>query len=624
MKLLLAVLVISAQCALTATGAEVDRRSDFDDPVPSKPTEATKTAANPSTGAKKSIEKAEKAAEADETKTAPEATAGESHVLRYTKQSGISAEPVGDKASESSATAPPTIEVVPESKPEAPASNVKEIGRDNFEESINEATSLVEFYAPWCGHCKELEPTLDEAAKILKESDVAAQLLKVNADIDANKPLLKEFGVTGYPTLKVFQGKSVTDYRGPKSAEGIATHMTRLVAGEHPVLVSVDEVDKFFEGEGVIGLFKHIEPVVLEGDKKIDTAIDQPAVAFNETATQMRTMFNFAMSSQRAVFKHLNVEPPAIVFKGRSGKLRTQQLQLDADGRLHAETLTQWIRRLSLPPLIRMDMSFTDTNMLDSITKTNLPIVMLVTDFTEEHPPKSHFAEMERLGREKQELAVFIVAEGLLRLSRRLLEWMDMPHVGMGASTTNLVIFDPHKRSQYVFNKEGTIAPTVGQYATFVQNFFHGELQPIVPPHRDPELAEVRSEGDTIVATEANWPKVVNSSTEDGFVLVEFYAPWCGACQGFGPIYDRVAEHYSDSEFVSVAKFDVSSQQVPDKRVKTKQIPAIRLFGPASEGNKHFVYKGEMDRRSISAYVDGHVERFKMRQMKGAKAKKEL
>ena len=35
----------------------------------------------------------------------------------------------------------------------------------------------------------------------------------------------------------------------------------------------------------------------------------------------------------------------------------------------------------------------------------------------------------------------------------------------------------------------------------------------------------------------------------------------------------RVAEHYSDSEFVSVAKFDVSSQQVPDKRVKTKQAP---------------------------------------------------
>ncbi|KAK6365696.1 hypothetical protein LTS17_011083 [Exophiala oligosperma] len=85
-------------------------------------------------------------------------------------------------------------------------------------------TSIVEFYAPWCGHCQNLKPAYEKAAKNLAG---LAKVAAVDCDDEANKPFCGQMGIQGFPTLKIVKpGKKpgrpiVEDYNGPRSAKGI-------------------------------------------------------------------------------------------------------------------------------------------------------------------------------------------------------------------------------------------------------------------------------------------------------------------------------------------------------------------------------------------------------------------
>lgn len=92
----------------------------------------------------------------------------------------------------------------------------------NFDEIVfgSKDMWLVEFYAPWCGHCKSLAPEWNKAATKLKGQ---VKVAKVDATVETS--LAQRFGVKGYPTIKIFpagekSGKA-EDYNGPREAEGI-------------------------------------------------------------------------------------------------------------------------------------------------------------------------------------------------------------------------------------------------------------------------------------------------------------------------------------------------------------------------------------------------------------------
>lgn len=100
---------------------------------------------------------------------------------------------------------------------------------DNFEDTVMKSKDmwLVEFYAPWCGHCKNLEPEWNRAASELKGK---VKLGKVDATV--HQKLASKYRVQGYPTIKIFPpgpNKKVQEYDGPRESAGIvSTAMEKL------------------------------------------------------------------------------------------------------------------------------------------------------------------------------------------------------------------------------------------------------------------------------------------------------------------------------------------------------------------------------------------------------------
>lgn len=101
-------------------------------------------------------------------------------------------------------------------------SPVKHVGEKDFAKEVlqHDGIVMVEFYAPWCGHCKSLQPEYEKAAKTLKG---VVKILAVDATVDGS--LAQKYGVQGYPTLKLFgvDKKKPTDYQGQRTGDAIIT-----------------------------------------------------------------------------------------------------------------------------------------------------------------------------------------------------------------------------------------------------------------------------------------------------------------------------------------------------------------------------------------------------------------
>ncbi|KAK3937667.1 protein disulfide-isomerase erp38 [Diplogelasinospora grovesii] len=110
----------------------------------------------------------------------------------------------------------------------AAKSAVLDLIPDNFDSVVLKSgkPTLVEFFAPWCGHCKNLAPVYEELASAFEFAKDKVQIAKVDAD--AERSLGQRFGVQGFPTLKFFDGKSdkPTDYNGGRDLESLSAFIT--------------------------------------------------------------------------------------------------------------------------------------------------------------------------------------------------------------------------------------------------------------------------------------------------------------------------------------------------------------------------------------------------------------
>merc|ERR1719229_2077931 len=101
------------------------------------------------------------------------------------------------------------------------AAGVKVLVGKNFHEvAMNtEKNVLVEFYAPWCGHCKQLAPIWDKLGEKYADNE---NIVIAKMDSTANE--LEEVKVQGFPTIKLFKKgtNEIVDYNGDRTVEGFS------------------------------------------------------------------------------------------------------------------------------------------------------------------------------------------------------------------------------------------------------------------------------------------------------------------------------------------------------------------------------------------------------------------
>jgi len=101
----------------------------------------------------------------------------------------------------------------------------------------------MEFYAPWCGHCKSLAPEYEKAAAALRKTMPDVVLAKC----DATENEIPDYPVQGFPTLGWFptDNKVGVEYEGPREADGIIEWVkehgtTKKIEGEEEKIQKED------------------------------------------------------------------------------------------------------------------------------------------------------------------------------------------------------------------------------------------------------------------------------------------------------------------------------------------------------------------------------------------------
>lgn len=439
--------------------------------------------------------------------------------------------------------------------------NVLDLDIDTFDDAIkNNELIMVEFYAPWCGHCKSLAPEYEKAATELK--DTPLKLAKVNADDEKNRPLATKYGVRGFPTLKFFRGTGEPkDYQGERKADALVAFMKKQALPAVSELKTVEEVEKFSGNDRVvvIGFFK--------------SADSDEAKTFASVAEKMRDNFMFgAVNGQDEVAKKFEVEAPnVILFK----KFDEGKNVLGAS----FDMLEEFVNKYSVPLIDEIG-----PNNYKTYVESGKPLAYLFVDLTVDGQMEEFTGKVKDLAKDTKAKMnwVYIDWAKYAKHSERL---------GLSGTKVPALAIE-HDGAHFAFDEATDL--TTESVSTWVNAYLDGKVDPTIKSEEIPES----NDGPVKVVVAKQFDELVMDKSKD--VLMEFYAPWCGHCKSLAPIYEKLGEQLKGVESVVVAKMDATANDV-DPKYGVRGFPTLKLF--KSGENEVVDYNGDRTLEDLAKFI---------------------
>ncbi|XP_068094217.1 protein disulfide-isomerase TMX3 [Hyperolius riggenbachi] len=183
----------------------------------------------------------------------------------------------------------------------APAAAFVEDLDETFKETRQDDIWIVDFYAPWCGHCKKLEPVWNEVGIEMRSSGSPVRVGKMDATVHSS--IASEFGVRGFPTIKLLKGDMAYNYRGPRTKEDIIEFANRVAGPLIRQLPSQQMFEHVQKRHPVLFVYVGVESTLKE--------------KFIEVASELIVYTYFFSASEEVLpeYVKLNEVPAILVFK---------------------------------------------------------------------------------------------------------------------------------------------------------------------------------------------------------------------------------------------------------------------------------------------------------------------
>lgn len=443
--------------------------------------------------------------------------------------------------------------------------DVVDLTDDTFDAEIaKNSLTLVEFFAPWCGHCKALAPEYKKAAKEL-EGKNAGVLAAVDCTVE--RDLCNKYEVRGFPTLKLFRndGSAPVDYDQARKADALVKFMVKQNAPAITKLDNAAAVADFQKDDSV-----RIVAFVNSGDD---------VSAYTKVAQALRNDYGFALvegdAAGAATYK-VTAPGVAVLRNFDEGDVVFPGSFSDAD---FESALTKFIRAQSFPVVGEIG-----PENYQKYLERGFNFVWIFVNLDDADQKDMITNAITPVAAQNRDKLSFVKLDGV--------RWGEhAKSFGLSGNTPGIVVEDRKVNKNYIY-EEGK-AVTAADFGAWVEDYLAGKLQPNVKSEPIPE----KNDGPVKIVVGHTFDEIVMDDSKD--VLVEFYAPWCGHCKSLAPKYDELGKMFAGSSDVVIAKVDATANDTP---IEIQGFPTIKLF-PAGNKKNVIEYDGDRTAKAMAAWL---------------------